>query len=350
MKKGSIFYLVIASVLFIFPACENLIFEDNPSSTPRDNFEYLWKQANERYSFFEYKGINWDEVYSRYSRRVRNNINDVELFNILWEMLNELQDGHVNLYSPFNISRFEFQLTAPENYNARLVRDHYLGDDFFLSGAFSHNFIRSRKQDVQTGPRDIAYVRYGSFSRTVGGTDIGVILGRYRNTKGMILDLRSNGGGSVLNIFRMLNYFTDRKIRIYDSYIKNGPGSNDFEGPQSAFAEPQQEGLWYDKPIIVLVNRSSFSATSFFSLGARALPGMTLMGDTTGGGLGAPNGGQLPNGWTYRFSVTQTISHDGFNFENGVPPDIVVYMTKDDQNNGIDTMIERAIVKIINGS
>jgi len=32
---------------------------------------------------------------------------------------------------------------------------------------------------------------------------------------------------------------------------------------------------------------------------------MVLIGDTTGGGWGLPNGGQLPNGWTYRLSITK---------------------------------------------
>ncbi len=348
MKKvNKIFMLFLLAGCCI--ACEDLLFEENASSRPRDNFDYLWNQARDRYSFFEYKNIDWDAVYTQYSPRVRNNMTEVELFDVLFEMLNELKDGHVNLFSPFNISRYEFQLTAPENYNSRLIRDNYLRSNSFVTGAFIHDFIVPKKQDVTVSNQDIAYVRYGSFSRPVGGIDIGVLLSRYRNTKGMILDLRNNGGGSASNVFRILNYMTDRKVKLYDSYIKNGPNPDDFEGPQPASAEPQGD-FWYDKPVVVLVNRSSYSATSFFALGARALPGMTLMGDTTGGGLGAPNGGQLPNGWTYRFSVTQTISHDNQNFENGVPPDILIYMDELESREGIDSIIERAIQYIIQGS
>jgi C-terminal processing protease CtpA/Prc len=51
---------------------------------------------------------------------------------------------------------------------------------------------------------------------------------------------------------------------------------------------------------------------------------MLLMGDTTSGGLGLPTMGCLPNGWFYRFPVTRTFALDGNNYENGVPPDILL--------------------------
>jgi hypothetical protein len=50
------------------------------------------------------------------------------------------------------------------------------------------------------------------------------------------------------------------------------------------------------------------------------------MGDTTAGGLSIPAGGALPNGWYYRFGVSRTIAPDGINYENGVPPDHVVFL------------------------
>ena len=102
----------------------------------------------------------------------------------------------------------------------------------------------------------------------------------------------------------------------------------------------------YDGEVIVLIDRGSFSATSFFALGAMALPNFSLMGDTSGGGLGAPTGGQLPNGWTYRFSITRTLTPDGQNYENGVPPDFQVIISQVDKLQGRDTVIEEAIKQL----
>ncbi|MEL7124206.1 MAG: hypothetical protein AAFO07_32520 [Bacteroidota bacterium] len=84
----SLFFLLITTF-----GCEELILESEPENSPRANFEYLWQEAKENYSFFEYKGIDWDEVYQRYSPRVTDETRQVELFDILAEMLNELRDA-----------------------------------------------------------------------------------------------------------------------------------------------------------------------------------------------------------------------------------------------------------------
>ena len=60
-----------------------------------------------------------------------------------------------------------------------------------------------------------------------------------------------------------------------------------------------------------------------------------------------PNGGQLPNGWTYRFSITRTIAVDGKNYENGVKPDYYVILNPNAYNNGIDNVIEFAADKLL---
>ena len=73
-----------------------------------------------------------------------------------------------------------------------------------------------------------------------------------------------------------------------------------------------------------------------------AYPNIKLFGDYSGGGLGLPTGGALPNGWTYRFSITRTIAIDGGNYENGVPPQERVLITPESTAQGIDNVIEAA--------
>jgi C-terminal processing protease CtpA/Prc len=82
----------------------------------------------------------------------------------------------------------------------------------------------------------------------------------------------------------------------------------------------------------------------------KAFPYVKVIGDTTGGGLGVPNGGQLPNAWTYRFSVTQTLTPEGKNFENGIPPNITIWMQDSTSAKGFDDIIERGIQYIKNGN
>jgi hypothetical protein len=335
MKKHIFFLLLL---LLGCSACEDLVFTENEKTDKaQDNFEFLWKTANEKYAFFDYKKIDWDAVYRQYKPQIQTGMSQDSLFRVLFRMMNELKDGHVNLISPFNVSKYNFDLLGPTNIDTRIVKEKYLRENVYTTGAFLHNAIANNQ---------VGYVRYSSFSNKVSGFDMAFVFSRYAKTKGLIFDLRQNGGGSIANVFTMLNYLANQRTFLYRSYIKNGPGREDFEGPQDAYAEPTGN-IRYAGKVAILVDRGSFSATSFFTLGARELPNVTIIGDSTGGGLGIPNGGQLPNGWTYRFSISRTLTANGENFESGIPPDIRVLLTESDRLKGIDTVIERAVVELL---
>lgn len=322
----------------LLTTCETLFVQEDPDNSDRANFEFLWKECDEKYAFFAYKGIDWDSVYQAYSPRVTDGLSSDSLFRVLWDMLNELRDGHVNLFSPFNVSRFDIRLLGPKNIDERVIFEHYLSDRYYTTTPIIH--------DALAGGR-IGYLRIASFGPTVSESDIQFALSRYRNTEGLIIDIRQNGGGSLGNVFTIMDRLARERTKVYDSYIKSGPGREDFDGPQAAFVEPPGEGVTYTKPVMVLIDRGTYSAGSFFALIARELPQITLIGDTTGGGLGIPNGGQLPNGWTYRLSISRTITPDGQNFEDGVPPDIRVILDPNLVRLGIDNVLQRAIAEIL---
>lgn len=74
------------------------------NSSPRDNFEALWRIMDENYCFFAFKDVDWDDVYDRYNLLVKDTMNQYELFDILGKMLAEVKDGHTNLISSFDMS------------------------------------------------------------------------------------------------------------------------------------------------------------------------------------------------------------------------------------------------------
>ncbi|SEJ38322.1 Tricorn protease C1 domain-containing protein [Dyadobacter sp. SG02] len=335
MKRNTLL-LTIFSIL-LFSGCESAFFDgEKESKDPMKNFEYLWNQCNEKYAYFELKGINWDEVKTRYSAKIYQGMSDDSLFNVLGAMLNELRDDHTNLVSNFNISSYKVFRDGPDNFDWRFVQDNYLPRNYHVSGPFSHDFIANGQ---------IGYVRFPAFTGTVDKKNIDFVLDRYKDTKGLILDLRENGGGAVTDVFELLSRFIDQKTLVYYVRVKNGPGHNDFSEPQAAYVEPY-DGVRYTKKIAVLIDRGTFSAASFTSLATKALDNVVLIGDKTGGGLGLPNGGQLPNGWTYRFSISQALTLDKSNaFEAGVPADIPASF--DWNNKTKDTIIERAIEELL---
>ena len=190
----------------------------------------------------------------------------------------------------------------------------------------------------------VGYIRFPAFTRQINETNLGFVLERYQGTKGLILDLRENGGGAVTDVFDLLGRFVEKKQVVYQSRIKTGIGKDDFSTLEDALIKPMGDTRYSGK-VMVLVDRGTYSAGSFFALATKALPNMTLVGDMTGGGLGAPNGGQLPNGWTYRFSITQTLDMDGHNYENGVPVDIEAFIDWEDRSK--DEVIERALLELL---
>lgn len=335
MKKLIQYILIVLALT----SCEKILIEKEPANDPVTNFEYLWKTADEKYSFFEYKGIDWDEIYNSYGPQVNSGTDDYELFDVLKNMLNELKDGHVNLIAPFDISRYSFKYNAPENFDFRLIKDHYIGWDYRITGALVNStFTRNGS--------NIGYIYYSSFSQFVQSADIDFVIGSLWHSKGIILDIRSNGGGDVSNIYKIGSRFADEKRHVYSSAMKNGPGHEDFGDPSKVYMEPGG-AYQYTGPVVVLTNRGCFSATSFFTIAMKAFPHIILVGDTTGGGLGAPAGFELPNGWGYRFSVSRTLTPDGENWENGVPPDFTVWMNPLHELAGIDDIMEKAIEIIL---
>jgi hypothetical protein len=61
---------------------------------------------DEHYCFFDEKGVDWDEVHARYSRQVDAGMTDSQMLEVFANMLSELKDGHVNLYTSFDMGRY----------------------------------------------------------------------------------------------------------------------------------------------------------------------------------------------------------------------------------------------------
>ncbi len=333
-NKINLFIFIVISILAT--SCEETFFEKELATTdPFENFEYLWKECNEKYSYFDVKNIDWNSVKAKYSAKLYKGMSEDSLFNVLGGMLNELRDDHTNLISPFNVSTYKVNLLAQDNFEWRIVIENYITKNYYQSGPFTHNFLDNGK---------IGYIRFPAFTGSVDANNLDFVLSKYKDTKGLIVDLRENGGGAVTDVFSLLSRFVDSKTLVNYSRIKTGPGHNDFSEAKPVYVEPYK-GIRYTKKIAFLTDRGTYSAGSFISLASKAIDNIVLIGDTTGGGLGLPNGGQLPIGWTYRFSITQALTLDKKpDFENGVPPDIQVLFNWN--NLSKDEILERAILEL----
>ena len=64
---------------------------------PEKNFEELWRTFHYRYPFFELRQVDWRKQYDIYRPKVTSKTGDDELFDIFCQMLDPLNDGHVEL-------------------------------------------------------------------------------------------------------------------------------------------------------------------------------------------------------------------------------------------------------------
>jgi hypothetical protein len=323
--------------LISLTACEKLLISKDPANTPTENARFLWQTINEKYTFLDFKRVNWDSVGRVWLPRVSDTMNDVLLFRICDSMLYTLRDGHVNLFASFNFSRnWQSYLNHPDNFDEYLLERNYLRGNQRITGGLVNTFMDSNR---------VGYIRYSSFSRTVSDFDIDVVLARFRDTKGIIFDVRSNGGGSSANVEKLLSRFTNKKVLIWRTAEKVGTGKNELGNFKDQYAEPAGS-FQYTKPVMLLTNRRSYSATSFFTAAMLAFPNVKVIGDWTGGGGGTPSSTQLPNGWTLRYSATATLMPTGFNIEDGTPPTIRQNMLKSDSDRGFDSIIEKALQEL----
>lgn len=327
------FSILAVVALFVFTGCERLLIERKPADDPVANFDTMWQTVNNKYSFFDLKNIDWDHVYDTTRPKVSEEMTTRELYNVLADMLFVLRDGHVNLITPFDISRnWLWYLDAPENFDYSLIERNYLGENYEITGPFRNAWLKDT----------VGYVYYGSFSSHISDYSIDYIVNKFKDAKGLIIDVRNNGGGSSANADKFVSRFADEN-RLYGyERFKTGPGHQQF----SAYFERHVDtggDKRFTKKVVVLTNRSSYSATNDFVLQMRALPHVTIIGDTTGGGGGYPYYAQLPNGWIYRFSSTQLVDPNQQQVEMGIAPDEVEYLRDIDKLNGRDNIVERAI-------
>lgn len=158
MKR--IYHCYLYSLLLTLSCCmfSSCIREDIQGNSPEANFESLWKIIDEQYCFLDYKhemyGLDWDEVHTRYAKRISSSMSWESLFEVLSEMVNELRDGHVNLSSSLGTSQYREWFDAyPRNFSDS-IQSNYLKKDYIITSGLTYQILEN----------NIGYIYCESFS------------------------------------------------------------------------------------------------------------------------------------------------------------------------------------------
>ena len=327
--------LAVIFLLAITVSLTSCVKEDEQSNTRQGNFEALWKILDEHYCFFNYKqkeyGLDWNAVYHKYKVRVNEQMTNEQLFEVFSNMLAELRDGHVNLSTSYDYARYwSWYEDYPQNFSDELERQ-YLGTDYRIAAGLRYRILDD----------NIGYLRYSSFVNGFGDGNLDDVLSYFMLCRGLIIDIRNNGGGDLTYAEKLASRFVSEKTLVGYMQHKTGPGHNDFSDMEPMYLEPSARIRWH-KPVCVLTNRSVFSAANEFVMYMKQLPQVSIVGDHTGGGAGMPFSSSLPNGWGVRFSACPSYDAQSQSTEFGIAPDYQVNLTDDDLRRGEDTIIEFA--------
>ncbi|MDF1660302.1 MAG: S41 family peptidase [Planctomycetota bacterium] len=150
---------------------------------------------------------------------------------------------------------------------------------------------------------------------------------RIRSVKGMILDVRNNGGGNIHN--QLMAVLIAKPL----AHIRGRNGQR-----------LTQPVLYWDRPVVVLTNERSFSDAEVFPYMFRAAGVGKIVGVPTAGGVIGTNNITLSDGSSFRIARSGFFGMDGTNLEGyGVKPDFIVEETSEDRREGRDPQLLKAL-------
>ena len=194
-------------------------------------------------------------------------------------------------------------------------------------------------------PSGLGYVRFSNF---LGGLENGILaaIDRMKDTPGMIVDLRNNGGGSLATSSTLISKFLSEPEKGARVLTRTGkPITVAFIPVIKLETELKgsQENA-YAKPLVLLTNENSASASEIFSSTLQDLGRAAVIGQRTCGCLlGYLGYADLPGGGQLAYSEIGFVSPKGKRIEGeGVAPDIEIKLTREDILLNRDRTLEAA--------
>jgi carboxyl-terminal processing protease len=153
--------------------------------------------------------------------------------------------------------------------------------------------------------------------------------------KGIILDLRGNGGGYLVTSVEVTSEFLKDGVVLYEEY---GDGSRD---PYPV----KKGGLATEIPLVVLIDQGSASASEITAGALQDYGRAKLVGMTSYGKGSVQNWIPLrtePSG--VRITIARWLTPNGNQIDGiGLTPDLVVEYTQEDYDAGLDPQLDAAV-------
>ncbi len=344
--------LTLLLLVALLPACKDFAPEPVPegATNPERNFEVFWHDVNLNYPFFELDGVDWQAQYNRYRPLINSGTSDDSLFAYMSRMMTPLMDGHASLVRRDPVLNRDIVWANPRRREDLASFAPYITLNTYL-GVRNPQGYENRRIFIGE-PRNypgVVYVYLPSFEYTGLGASIDSAIRAkgIANVKGVILDIRYNGGGLVAESERVAGLFVRQTTPYLLERYKNGPRPQDLTPAETRSFDAYRSLGFTEKPVVVLVNWASASSSERLRLALRGLPNTYCIGDTTYGATSPIVNRTLPNGWKYVLVGSVTSDLNGVVYERrGVPPDTLVRNTNQTLRAGQDLVMEAALARM----
>ena len=192
----------------------------------------------------------------------------------------------------------------------------------------------STKPPIETEiPKDIQYIRLSSFISKNAAGEIETILNNSSDAKGYIIDLRSNPGGLLTNA-----------IYISDMLLKGGVIVSTVDRDSYKTTTRARAHQVTNKPIIVLINKGSASASEILSGALKDNSRATIVGEQSFGKGLVQEINRLPDEAGVNITIQRYLTPSGSDIhKKGITPDVVVELKKENVDAKNDVQLKKAI-------
>lgn len=176
-------------------------------------------------------------------------------------------------------------------------------------------------EKVEWLPPNIGYLKFNGFADPeICGPTVSAAMSFLANVDALIVDMRSNGGGSPEMVAYVCSYLFSERTHLNDLYNRKENKTTEFwtrEVPGPRFVK---------QPVFVLTSKRTFSGAEEFTYNLKNLKRATIIGETTGGGAHPVSGHRIDDHFGIGVPDARAINPiTKTNWEGtGVEPDIKV--------------------------
>lgn len=318
--------------------------------SPERNFEKFWQIFDRNYAHFENRNVDWRQQYRSFRPLISEYTTDEQLLSVFNDMVAPLKDGHVvisptgDLAASAKYSRFyhEFPTKDLQAKFHQVTLENLQKQGF---GAFKKFHSEPHQIGGYCRSADFGYIQlngFGGMAIELFTKQLDDMVDEFADVKGLIIDIRINGGGSPAYLSALVGRLTQVKRLVGYGRTRTGKSKHDFTS-WTAYQLAPQGAKQLIKPTILLTSGATISAGDHCAMYLREFPYVKQIGENTNGIFSFMHGERLPNGWQISLSNGQTVSSKRISYEGkGVPVDVPALHTRTDMLMGNDLALAKA--------